>query len=280
MVIFTIAHGGQPVQRLGGVLGAAHVVLVYRGKQGFAVHLVGVAGRDVADAKFVGRHKKLAVRHALGHPQAAGSRRGGGHFHNPGFVFVGHGQGFARPVVAILLNERAHQLNGLAGGFAAFQRHARQLGRIENALARLCRAGIVRPIRAFAKHEAMLVHDGVVAVNIGKGVPHLRDKTDGNRARRIRVVIARRALGVGKAGNKKGIGGGIFLHRHGGIVHGALRAFRPVAGGNVHNGLVVEIVVVRMAYHHGAIGAGSFGDNKGGAGKGCLRQQQGQRNTA
>ena len=126
----------------------------------------------------------------------------------------------------------------------------------------------------------MLVHDGVVAVNIGKGVPHLRDKTDGNRARRIRVVIARRALGVGKAGNKKGIGGGILLHRHGGIIYRALRAFRPVAGGNVYNGLVVEIVVVRMAYHHGAVCAGPLGDNKGGAGEGCLGQQQGQRNTA
>ena len=266
MVVFAVAHRAQPVDGLAAIFGRAPASLFQRGNERFAPHLVRVAGDEFADAKLVGGHPEMPVRNALGDPQPARAFGRRCHFHHPGFLRVGHRQGLARAVIAVGFNQLAHKLDGFARRARAFQRHAGKLGRIEQALARLGAIADEGAVRAFAEHQPVLVHDAVGAIQIGIGMRHLRNVADGNAGFFVGMGIAGRALRVDHARQLESIELRQIANGRSGSMYRTLTAFRPVARGHIDDGLVVQVVVIGMADHHAAIGAGAGGDDGSGAG--------------
>ena len=90
--------------------------------------LLVVLARDFTDAEFVGRDERLAVGNPLGDPRAVvGLVWEGAHLEHPPLVLVSNQQRLAGRVVTILVDQLAHQSDGLACAPAALERHPREL---------------------------------------------------------------------------------------------------------------------------------------------------------
>ena len=85
-----------------------------------------------------------------------------------------------------------HQLYSLAGCTAALECDTGELGGVEDIFAGLWRA-VRQPygiISAFAEHQAVLVHHGIIAVDIGVGVAGFGNLSKGNRRFLLGIIIA------------------------------------------------------------------------------------------
>ena len=111
----------------------------------------------------------------------------------------------------------------------------------------------------------MFVHDAVVAVNIGIGVRRLGDEAHGEVRLVAGVGVAGRTLPADQARHEKGVEARLVAHGHGAGIDRAQAALGPVAGGNVDNTLVAQIIVVGMTDQHAAVFGCAGRDNGGSA---------------
>jgi len=140
----------------------------------------------------VGRHEKTVIRNTLRNPDPIRPVHViAAHLHDPGFLRIGDGQRLARSVVAELLDELSHELDGLTGCLAPFQRHTGKLRRIEDAFLRFRFRVDLGLVGAFRDGELVLVHDAVIGVKVGIGVGYLGNESERNAGRFAGRVIAR-----------------------------------------------------------------------------------------
>ena len=130
----------------------------------------------------------------------------------------------------VFIDQAAHKLNGLAGGFAPFQRDAAQFGRIEYAAAFFVRhfRQMRRHVRTFAKHQAVFIGHAVVCVHIGVGVLHFGYVADGHRAWFAGVIVPFAPFRRNKVRLVKGVVLRHGIERHRRRINRALAAFRVI----------------------------------------------------
>ncbi len=189
-------HGGGRVGLLPDE-GPAALRIVPAAVDGLRDHVrrgqrVGAPEVELADAEVIGDDDDVVVRDAAGHPDRAGFAAFGGPFrpdaadlHRPELARIGDAEGLGATAggqETVLLDERADELYGLAGGRASlegedlglFDRHdlARQTVDPGDVELGALRAG------AFADGQLALVHLRVAGVEIGERALDLGNVAD------------------------------------------------------------------------------------------------------
>ncbi len=259
VIVLAGADRPEPVQR--SVLRIPPAQFLESGEKELGVHKVRAIWLDLADAELVGGHKDLAVRDPLGHPGRVVPVIGQGtHLEHPGLVLIRHQQGLAGRVVAVLLDELAHERDGIAGGLAALEGDAGKLGAVENpyllsGVHRLFSGDrlrlVVGSVGALAHHQVVLIHHAIVAIEIGVRMGYLGDVSD-----RLGFLVAftGEVTWAALLGHDARIA--IVLLKH--LPHGSGLV---VLGRDVNEPLVRQFVVVRVCHHHRTVCAGALGDN-------------------
>ena len=276
MVVLYGLHGAHPVQIPLLVVGSPARFL-QRFRQLGIVNLIGISLLDGMDAELVGCHEELPIRHPLGNPETAlpgGSRL---HFQHPAFVLIRHQQGFPGAPKAILIYEGAHELHCLPGGAAALQGYPAQLRGVENppALPRLQIFQMSRIIGALPQHQAMLIHNSVIAVNISIGVGSLRDfpQRFGRLLPRAGIVLS--ALGRHQPGELPTVVLRHLIPGNGGRVDLPHLSRLMLLGRHIDDIGVTGKGIIGVGHQSAAIRRGSFGDDGSGACLGTLPGQAG-----
>ena len=267
MEIFRRLHGTHPV----------HVTLfIVSGPAGFFQHLrqfriinlVGIIFPNPPDPELVGCYKKFPVRHPLGDPKAPFTRGRGLHLHHPAFVPVCHQQGLAGSPQSVCINEAADKMHRVPGCPAAFQSYPPQFGSVEDAAAFLWFQIFQMPgiVGAFSQHEAVLVHDAVIAVNVCISVSRFRNLPQGLCPFPVRVIIPGSPFRSHQAGI---VITGIFrqiIPGNGGRVHLAHSPGGMILGRNINDTGIAGKRIVGMGYKSAAVRGSSFRHNRCGTG--------------
>ena len=197
---------------------------------------------ELADAGDVGADGNLVVRDALGCPHAADLLRTfAKDFEYPDFILVGYGEAFTAVAVAVLLDEAAHEPDGLPGCRTALQCDTLKLFDEEESLGVLQR--VATADGSLAHGQLLLVEAGVSRVEESVGVPRLRNRAAFLHARHVFGVF-----GVHQS----------LIDAHDGVARIVLR------GLDAHPGSVPGIT--RMARHNGAVDGCFLAHHDAGAG--------------
>ena len=176
----------------------------------------------------------MVVGHTLRRPDAA--HLGGAlaeDFHLPHLAAVGNGDALAAVAIAILLHQRADEVDGFARRSAAHQCHTLQLFDGEHAFLVDQRVGAAEG--GLADGQLVLVEAGIGCVEVGVGVGHLRYGAH-----------------LAHAGGVAAVSG---VHRA--AAHGVHRASLVVGGRfHIHPGAVATVAGVRR--DDAAVGRGAL----------------------
>ena len=106
--------------KLDDILRVEHVLLVLQVKR--------------SDAALVGMSADSIVRNADGHPNGTRAPRAlANHLHNPRLVGVADSEGLAFRIISVLLHQRRHHLDSLAGSLGALQSEIHQRAIVDDA---------------------------------------------------------------------------------------------------------------------------------------------------
>ena len=204
---------------------------------------VGLREIDLADPRRIGRHGNVVVGNSLGGPHGAdGVLARPYDFHQPDFLGIGDGQGFAAVAPAMFLEEVAGEADRLAGCARAFEHEAGE------------RVAVDQPfhadeLRAAAKgrladRHLPLVHGGVFRGQVAEGLRRLGD------AARRRTIVTRH-------------GAAVVVVPLAQLPLGTARMLRLRNNDNVR---AIAMPVTGVRGHHGAVGRGLPADHDRSAG--------------